>query len=524
MRIAIYIKIVALFIVLAACSPIKHASDQGQTSPSESTSSSVVLLAQKARSNAVNIEWLSPSPAEININEVGGKVEIRIRITSSTVISPDQIDIYINGQLLSNKADEVSLLKRPEYKDQILVMHVPISIGSNAIQVVVTKGSDQRFYAERILLKDTKGVRIKPAPVSGATRIIWVDPDAISLRGEMFSTKSKEFGIRLNITSPEAIKKENIQILVNKKYLSPSNTATLVGETGNYIFKDIVALDESLDINEVALRVLTSTGSIESEGLKVNYSPVRPNIYLLSIGTKLNLKYAYKDARDFATLYAKQSRSVYKLFNTVQIDTLIGEAATTGEIRGMIETIKTKLRTGQIGEDDLVILFISSHGFMDEHGDFRIQGSDYSPERRSSTSVSYKNDILAYLDEIPCKKLILIDACHSGGARANATDILTAIHDIRDAPKGFAILTSSSKDEESYEDVKWQNGAFTEGIMKGLKDGLADANKNGIITLLELEAYLKKEVSEMVSVLKNKPQNPLLSRNDIGDLPIFIVN
>lgn len=510
--------------MVAACGPIKQAGSFKSTSTEESSGSTVVLLPPKPKSNTVNIEWLSPSPAEVNISEVGGKVEIRIRITSSTIVNSDQIDIYINGKLLSNKADEVSLLKRPEYKDQIMVMHVPVNTGSNAIQVVVTKGADQRFFAERILIKDMKGIKIKASPVTGSTRIIWIDPDAISLRGEMFSTKAKEFAIRLNITSPEMIKKENIQVLVNKKYLSPSSIATLVGETGNYIFKDIVRLDENLDINEVALKIQTSTGSIESENLKINYSPVRPNVYLLSIGTKLNLKYAYKDARDFALLYAKQSRNTFRLFNNVQIDTLIGEAATTGEIRGMIETIKTKLRTGQIAEDDIVILFISSHGFIDDHGDFRIQGSDYSPERRSSTSVSYKNDILAYLDEIPCKKLILIDACHSGGARANATDILSAIHDIRDAPKGFAILTSSSKDEESYEDVKWQNGAFTEGILKGMKDGLADIDKNGIITLLELEAYLKKEVSDMVKVVKSKPQNPLLSRNDIGDLPIFIVN
>jgi uncharacterized caspase-like protein len=222
-------------------------------------------------------------------------------------------------------------------------------------------------------------------------------------------------------------------------------------------------------------------------------------------------------------LFATQSSKTYKLFNSVQLDTLIGAAATTSEIRGMIETIRTKFKTGQIAEDDVVMLFISSHGFLDEKGDVRIQGNDYVPERRSTTSVSYQHDVLAQLDELPCKKVVIIDACHSGGARANSADIMSAIHDIKKAPRGFAIFTSSSSDEESYEDIKWQNGAFTEGILKGLKEGLADVNKNGIITLLELDDYLQKAVPKMVVDVKNKPQHPLLTRNDIGDIPLFII-
>lgn len=506
---------------LLACSPIPKLAS-GPSEGESSGTSSMVILPSKPKITGIAIEWLSPSPAELNISEIGGKIEIKLRISSAAPISPEQIDIYINGQLLGNKADEVSLLKRPDFKDQILIMHVPVSSGNNAIQVVVTKDADQRFFAERILVKDAAGVRMKVASVTGSTRISWVEPDAISLDGEMFTTKTKALNIRLNITSPVNLRKENIQVLHNKKFLSPSTSASLVGQNGTYIYKDVINMDENSDINQVSLKVTTSEGPVESENLKVNYSPIRPNIYLLSIGVQLNLKYAYKDARDFARLYANQHSKTYRLFNTVQIDTLIGAAAVTSEIRGMIETIKNKFLTGQIAEDDIVMLFISSHGFIDD-GDFRIQGNDYTPERRSTTSVSYKNDILAYLEELPCKKLILIDACHSGGARANSADILNAIHDIRKAPRGFAILTSSSQDEESYEDVKWQNGAFTEGIIKGLKEGFADGNKDGIISLMELESYLKKEVPSMVTTVKNKPQHPLLSRNDIGDLPIFIV-
>jgi hypothetical protein len=507
---------------LISCKPIPVAPGTGSSSSGGSGTSTIVILPAKPKSTSISIEWLSPSPADINIAEVGGKVEIRLRISSAEPIDPEQIDIYINGKLLGNKADEVSLMKRAEFKDQILTMHVPVALGNNAIQVVVTRDAEQRFFAERILMKNESGVIIKPAPVTGNTRITWAEPDVISLEGAMYATKTKELPVKLNITSPENLKKDQIQILHNRQYFNPSSSASLVGQSGAFVFKDVVMLDEEADINEVAIRLNTFSGTVESEYLKINYSPLRPNFYLLSIGSQLNLKYAYKDARDFARLYSTQSHQYYKLFNSILIDTLIGNAATTNEIRGMVETIRNKFRTGQIAEDDVVMLFISSHGFLDEKGDFRIQGSDYIPERRMTTSVSYQQDILAHMETLPCKKLIFIDACHSGGARANTADLVSAIHDLRNAPRGFAILTSSSKDEESYEDIKWQNGAFTEAILKGLKEGMADINRDGIITLIELEAYLKREVPQMVNLVKNKPQNPKLTRNDIGDIPIYI--
>ena len=513
--------LLSIALLLSACAPIPRI-PESQIVPVQ-TGSSVTVLPRKNQAPQVVIEWLSPNSADIQIRDIGGKVEIRVRIKSNVPITLEQVDIYVNNQLLgTNKADEVSLLKRPEFKDQILTMQVPLSKGANALQVVVTTSAEQRFYAERLLIKDAKGISVAPVVV-GNTRIVWVQPDVIALNGQMYATKNQELEIRFNITSPDEVIKENIQLLVNRKYLAPSSSAQLIGQHGNYSFADVIQMNESEDFNDVALKVSTAGGSAESERLKVNYSPLRPNVYLLSIGTQLNLKYAYKDARDFAALFSSQGKSAYKLFSRVQIDTLIGAAALTNEIRGMVELIKGKFHTGQIASDDVVMLFISSHGFVDEKGDFRIQGSDYSPERRSSTSVSYKNDILGQLESIPCKKIIFIDACHSGGARANSADIIRAIHDIKNAPTGFAIMTSSSRDEESYEDVKWQNGAFTEAMITGLRDGKADDNNNGIITLMELESYLKLEVARMVQLVKNKPQNPLLSRNEIGDLPIYTV-
>ncbi|MBK8556271.1 MAG: caspase family protein [Lewinellaceae bacterium] len=422
------INLFVLFTLLAsfwACKPLPELGSTGnggtQASTNSSSSAAMIIIPKKKKVEdavpTVSIEWLSPTSADLLVKNVGGKVEMKVRISSQTPISLDQIDILVNGKPAGNKAGEVGLMRRPEFKDQILTAQVPVSDGTNDVQVVVAMAGDQRFFSERTLEKGSAGVKVLQSVQSTTgTRVIWTQPDAFALKAnEMFNTSVREMEIRFNISSPERIDKSQIQVLVNKVYKSPSPIAELKGENGSYYFKDVVTLQEDLPFNEVGLRVNAPTGPTTSQLLKVNFSPLRPNLYLLSIGTQTNLKYTVKDARDFAGIFSGQGRQMFRIFNTVTVDTLLGNKATTSEIRGSIESIKNKFKTGSIGPDDIVMLFISSHGFIDDLGDFRIQGDDYKPERRLSTSVSYKNDILTHLESLPCKKLVFIDACHSGG-------------------------------------------------------------------------------------------------------------
>ncbi len=525
MRLLIFITI----LLAAACTPIPPI-DQGpaQAAAGGSASSSIIIIPKGKKETApptVNIEWISPTVADINVKNIGGKVEVKVRITSPTEIRLDQIDILVNGQPTGNKAGEVGLLKRPEYKDQVLTAQVPVSDGTNAIQIAVINAADQRYMAERTITKTAAGIKVEaPSVASSTTRVVWTQPDVFVMKpSEMFNVRTPEMEVKFNITSPDNIDKSKIKIFVNNKYLPPSPSAELLGTNGNYAFRDKVLLNENLNYNEVALKVDAPSGSSESQRLKINYSPTRPNLYVLSVGTQTNLKYTKKDARDFANIFYAQGKDVFRLFTNVTIDTLIGKSATAAEIKGSIESISTKLRTGTIMEDDVVVVFISTHGFI-ENGEFRLQGDDFSSAKLKSTSVNYATEILAELDQLPCKKLVFLDACHSGGAKAaRPEDINRASRELKAIKKGLAIFASSSNTEESHEDIAWQNGAFTETLIKGLTDGAADANKNGIVTLFELEKYVAAEVPPMVKRVKNKEQHPILTRNELGDVPLFVV-
>jgi hypothetical protein len=518
-----------ILLLAVACTPIPSI-DQGtaQAPTGGSASSSIIIIPKGKKETApptVNIEWISPSVADINVKNVGGKVEVKVRITSPSEIKLEQIDILVNGQPTGNKAGEVGLLKRPEYKDQILTAQVPLNEGTNAIQIAVTNAGDQRYMAERSITKTATGIKVEaPSVADSKTRIVWTQPDVFALKAsEMYNARTPELEVKFNITTPDNIDKSKIKIFVNNKYLAPSPTAELLGSNGNYAFRDKVLLNENVNFNEVALKVEAVSGASESQRLKINYSPSRPNLYVLSIGTQTNLKYTKKDARDFANIFYAQGKDVFRLFTNVTIDTLIGKAATAAEIKGSIESISTKLRTGTILEDDVVLVFISTHGFI-ENGEFRLQGDDFSSSKLKSTSVNYATEVLAELDHLNCKKLVFLDACHSGGAKAaRPEDINRASRELKTIKKGLAIFASSSNTEESHEDITWQNGAFTECLIKGLTEGAADANKNGIVTLYELEKYVAAEVPPMVKRVKNKEQHPILTRNDLGDVPIFVI-
>ena len=142
-----------------------------------------------------------------------------------------------------------------------------------------------------------------------------------------------------------------------------------------------------------------------------------------------------------------------------------------------------------------------------------------------STSVAFKQDIMNVLDEINCKKLVFVDACHSGaGQKFNVADLNYEIEKLNAVTEGITTFVSSQGDELSYEDSSWKNGAFTEAILKGLKNAEADKDQNYIITVNELSDYLRKEVPRMVMDKKGKPQNPKLLTNDLGDVAIFFIN
>jgi uncharacterized caspase-like protein len=76
---------------------------------------------------------------------------------------------------------------------------------------------------------------------------------------------------------------------------------------------------------------------------------------------------------------------------------------------------------------------------------------------------------------------------------------------------GAAVISSSSGNEYSLEGEQWKNGVFTYSLLNGLKNHGADTNKDRVITVSELQAY----VIEQVRSLTQGGQNPTVRRENL---------
>lgn len=177
-------------------------------------------------------------------------------------------------------------------------------------------------------------------------------------------------------------------------------------------FDTTITLTLSLGVNRIETSVRNENG-IESYRMpfEVNYNPeVKPKemVHFIGIGINEfadkshNLAYSAKDIRVLAQEMKK------KYGNNIIIDTLINRNVTIEKIKAL----KKKLL--KTGVNDKVIMAYSGHGLLDDKKDYYL--STYAVDFRNPKEKGLPYDELEnILDSIPArKKLLLIDACHSG--------------------------------------------------------------------------------------------------------------
>ncbi len=74
-------------------------------------------------------------------------------------------------------------------------------------------------------------------------------------------------------------------------------------------------------------------------------------------------------------------------------------------------------------------------------------------------------------------------------ARPSASLLSSAV-----AAGNVTVLTSSKADKLSREDEAWRHGAFTKVLLDALSDDDADTDRNGVISMSDLTAYMEKRL------------------------------
>ncbi|MBL7780166.1 MAG: caspase family protein [Saprospiraceae bacterium] len=372
--------------------------------------------------------------------------------------------------------------------------------------------------------------------ISKGPILVWTDPAPHETGSNKVRKTDDHIEVKMTVVSPKPVNTKNIKVKVNgvemdgSKFNEEDLSAPRQEESRFiYTYKNKIPLQQGNNHVEVVV------DDVVSDALEVEFAPERANLYVLSIGpTHEDLQYTTRDAIDFARAFQGQGGEG-KLFNEVFVTELTTPEKTdlTGIKQAMYD-LAYQWDDHQIKQSDMLIVFISSHGKIADNR-FKILQTGYNP-KYERLAVDYKTDILEVLNNINCKKLIFLDACHSGGAKEGFGGVSKAVVDLAKTQPGFSTLTSCGSTEKSYEDKAWSNGAFTEALLdafsgKSCTDAngafSADTDGDHILRLGELYDFLRRRVPDMVkSAIPNAPtgQTPFMPESQLDkNLPVYLV-
>jgi uncharacterized caspase-like protein len=122
------------------------------------------------------------------------------------------------------------------------------------------------------------------------------------------------------------------------------------------------------------------------------------------------------------------------------------------------------------------------------------------------------------------KVLVFMDACHSGNLmgrvkRRGMVVISSVVNELASAESGAVVFSSTTGRQYALENMEWGNGAFTKGVVEGIR-GKADYTSSGRITVNMLDLY----VSERVKELTRGQQTPTTVKPpNVPDFPVALV-
>lgn len=262
----------------------------------------------------------------------------------------------------------------------------------------------------------------------------------------------------------------------------------------------------------------------ESFTLEAHKRDIESDLYLISIGVskyiehQYNLNYAAKDAEDVVRFFDKP----YGPFSTVHTKLLVDTSVTLSAVYELKNLLL------QAKQNDVVVLFIAGHGVLDLNFDYYLATHDMDFKNPSEKGIPYDlfDELLDHTKSR--KKVMFIDACHSGEIdkddviksetieseqgdikfrsaginivnkeETNVLDLAKSLFADMRLNNGTTVISSAGGNEFAIESDNWKNGAFTYCFLYGLSSGDADLNKNKSITLSEIQEYLLFQVNKL---------------------------
>ncbi len=216
-----------------------------------------------------------------------------------------------------------------------------------------------------------------------------------------------------------------------------------------------------------------------------------------------SLNWAAKDARDFAAALKRENR----LYRKIEVKLLTDVDAESGAILDGLTWLKR-----QVGQGDVGVVFLAGHGVTDPSGDYyyvpynaRIEEVAGVPLPTRGSSVP-DIEFSRTLKQLAGNALFFFDTCHAGKAAGisfrGAQDYNKLINEIAGSANAI-VLASSTGAELSLESDEWRQGAFTKALLEGLAGAADVLPKDGVVTVDELNLYVKERVKELTGGLQH---------------------
>lgn len=301
-----------------------------------------------------------------------------------------------------------------------------------------------------------------------------------------------------------------VQVFVNDKLIMTKDSAKLKFIAGTCQFKisitEVAPYFTANTENKVMVKATTRKGNMSSRGAVILNNDIKkvftnPNIFIVSIGVsaykgdKLKLRYASKDAVDFAAVLKVCAQ---KLLNTDQKEhvssyvfhTEPGSSHWPSKF-AIQKTMDSLARV--VKADDIVVIFFGGHGVLvnGEKKNLYLLTAEASSfdlggvEKEVAISTLELNQWMRNIKAN--KQLLILDACNSGQMVQNMQELMAsrdvpadqqrALDDLKEKT-GTYILSASASGQSAYETSLFDHGLLTQSLLSSIKlgNGLKDNN------------------------------------------------
>ena len=275
-------------------------------------------------------------------------------------------------------------------------------------------------------------------------------------------------------------------------------------------------------LNRVEVITWNGEGYLSSRGCTRDFAgPMEvadpPRLYAVVAGISsyendaLNLRFAAKDAEDFATALELGGK---RLFGPDQVQlhllTTSDHPRALAPTKANFEKVFAALRKAKPG--DVLVVYLAGHGVALQQGSDlycyltanarTLDPQDFSDLAvRTATTVS-SEELAEWIKQIPAlKQVLILDTCAAGAAVVKLTekrdisgDQIRAIERFKDRT-GFHVLMGCSADRVSYEASQYAQGLLTYSLLQGMRG--ASLRDEQFVDVSKLFQYAADRVPEL---------------------------